>query len=271
MKTKSFIVSFIVAFSVSCSSFKRQATADLTGNMLIPYGRCLQGQGGLELISSASHFGFTFTGKACQVTAYLSDAQGHNYLQYEIDGTYEAKKIKIIGDKHQTFTLSVPHEGTHTVWIYKATEAHTGPIYIKHIQGSSLQAIAKPKAPLIEFIGNSITCGAAADPDEVPCGTGAYHDQHNAYQAYGPRLARKLGVHYVLSSVSGIGVYRNWNSEGPTMPQVYEKADFQEQGTRAWDFARFTPDIVSISLGTNDFSGGDGKKRRLPFDSGSFV
>ncbi|MCU7550204.1 hypothetical protein OCK74_13865 [Chitinophagaceae bacterium LB-8] len=27
---------------------------------------------------------------------------------------------------------------------------------------------------------------------------------------------------------SGIGVYRNWNSDGPTMPQVYEAAIFQE-------------------------------------------
>jgi hypothetical protein len=28
---------------------------------------------------------------------------------------------------------------------------------------------------------------------------------------------------------------------------------------------------VSIALGTNDFSNGDGKRQRLPFDSGAFV
>jgi hypothetical protein len=71
--------------------------------------------------------------------------------------------------------------------------------------------------------------------------------------------------------VSGIGAYRNWNSDGPTMPQVYEKVDFQENHPNKWDFSQYTPAIVSIALGTNDFSHGDGIKKRLPFDSTEFV
>ena len=65
-----------------------------------------------------------------------------------------------------------------------------GPIFIEKITGKKLHALQRPNAPLIEFIGNSITCGAAADPSEVPCDAGVYHDQHNAYAAYGPRVAR---------------------------------------------------------------------------------
>ena len=106
---------------------------------------------------------------------------------------------------------------------------------------------------------------------ETPCGTGEYHDQHNAYFAYGPRVARELGVNFLMSSVSGIGIYRNWNSDGPTMPQVYEKADFQDYSTRPWNFTKYNPAIVSIALGTNDYSDGDGVKKRLPFDSESFI
>ena len=98
-----------------------------------------------------------------------------------------------------------------------------------------------------------------------------YHDQHNAYYAYGPRVARALNTGFMLSSVSGIGIYRNWNSDGPAMPQVYEKTDFLEKSERQWDFRKFNPDIVSIALGTNDFSSGDGKKERLSFDSAAFV
>jgi len=159
----------------------------------------------------------------------------------------------------------------HTVWIYKATEATTGPIFIEKIMGRNLQPLKRPDAPLIEFIGNSITCGAAADPSEVPCGTGVYLDQHNAYYAYGPRVARALGVNFILSSVSGIGIYRNWNSDGPTMPQVYEKADLQDNSQRPWIFKNYQPRIVSIALGTNDLSNGDGKRPRLSFDSSAFV
>lgn len=75
----------------------------------------------------------------------------------------------------------------------------------------------------------------------------------------------------MLSSVSGIGIYRNWNSDAPVMPQVYEKVDFQENNPVQWNFDLFTPRVVSIALGTNDFSIGDGKRKRLPFDSAAFV
>jgi hypothetical protein len=78
-------------------------------------------------------------------------------------------------------------------------------------------------------------------------------------------------MNYILSSVSGIGIYRNWNSDGPAMPQVYEKADLQVEDTRMWDFSVYSPQIVSVALGTNDFSNGDGIKKRLPFDSTVFI
>jgi hypothetical protein len=45
------------------------------------------------------------------------------------------------------------------------------------------------------------------------------------------------------------------------MPQVYEKVDFQENNTQHWNFKNSTPQVVSIALGTNDFSNGDGLKR----------
>ena len=125
--------------------------------------------------------------------------------------------------------------------------------------------------PLIEFIGNSITCGAAADPSENPCGSGSYHDQHNAYMAYGPRVARALGTEFILSSVSGIGIYRTWNRDSPNMPMVFENADFQVDGNRKWDFHSFSPSIVSIALGTNDYSNGDRVTPRAPFDPEFFI
>ena len=242
----------------------------LYGDELNPYGRYSINDHSLKLISSAVHFGFIFTGKACQVYAAINDSNGHNYLQYELDGVYQ-KRIKVQGGAAQSITLSAANNGTHTVWIYKATEAQTGPVYIQKITGAHLHALQAGNAPLIEFIGNSITCGAAADTSEVPCGVGAYHDHHNAYYAYGPRVARTLEANYILSSVSGIGVYRNWNSDGPTMPQVYEKTDLTYDSAQQWDFARYTPAIVSIALGTNDMSRGDGVKKRLPFDSAQFT
>lgn len=245
-------------------------TNSLTASQLKPFGRFAQDpQFGLELISSAVHFGIAFQGDSCSIEASIPDADGHNYLQYELDGQYQ-KRLLVSGASKKMLTVHATKSGKHTLWIYKATEAHTGPIFIKQIKGRGLESLAVPVAPLIEFIGNSITCGAAADASEIACGTGVYHDQHNAYLAYGPRVARALQVNFILSSVSGIGIYRNWNSDGPVMPQVYEKTDFQEQGNRYWDFKAYNPTIVSIALGTNDFSNGDGVRPRKPFDADEF-
>ena len=271
IKFNSFFVILSLVF-IHCfpSKLISQASNTLPATSLHPFGRFALTDDRLELITSAVHFGFTFTGKECSVFATITNATAHNYLQYELDGVYQ-KRIKIEGNTKQPFIITASAGGTHTVWIFKATEAQTGPIFIEKITGKNLKSLEERDAPLIEFIGNSITCGAAADASEIPCGTGEYHDHHNAYYAYGPRVARALGANFIVSGVSGIGIYRNWNSNGPTMPQVYEKTDFQETGQRLWNFGMYKPTIVSIALGTNDFSNGDGKKERLPFDSATFV
>lgn len=259
-------------FFFQCVSTKQNTTAAdrLTPAAMHSFGRTMVTEQGLSLIGSAANVGFSFEGTTCTITASIPSWLEHNYLQYELDGVYQ-KRLRVTSKTGESIEITAPSGGRHTVWLYKATEAQTGAVYLQLVQGKNIRALQRPIAPLIEFIGNSITCGAAADPSEVPCGTGFYHDQHNAYLAYGPRVARALGVQFVLSSVSGIGVYRNWNSDGPTMPQVYEKTELQTSGTEDWDFKKYSPAVVSIALGTNDLSRGDGKKERFPFDSARFV
>jgi hypothetical protein len=274
MMFKNIHLVLVISLSLAgCSSSKQNTGAEkiLSAKDIEPYGRYfINDKQELELVSSGVHFGFTFYGNECKVYASNFYTGGHNYIQYVLDGEYQ-KRIRIEGNRMEPIILTALKPGRHTVWIYKATEAHTGSVIIQKIAGQKVAAIKKPTLPLIEFIGNSITCGAAADASEVPCGTGVYHDQHNAYYAYGPGVARALNTEFILSSVSGIGIYRNWNSNGPTMPEVFEKIDFHVNSSSNWNFNKYSPEIVSIALGTNDFSNGDGKKERLPFDSAKFV
>ena len=263
------IALFIVLLGRVASQCKSPGTDVLPATALRPLGRTIiNEQRHLELISAACHIGVEFEDTLCRVRVSLPQNFDHNYIQYELDGVYQ-KRVRI---NHETKTIDIKAAtlGHHSVWLYKTTEAHTSAVVIHNIRAHHIRALQPPAAPLVEFIGNSITCGALADASEVPCGQGVYHDQHNAYMAYGPRVARALGVNYVLSSESGIGIYRNWNSDGPTMPEVYTKIDFQPNGPE-WKFTHYTPQIVSIALGTNDFSAGDGKRARLPFDSALFV
>jgi len=67
-------------------------------------------------------------------------------------------------------------------------------------------------------------------------------------------------------------MHRNWNSPGPTMPDVYGGVYMEyTDSISPWDFSRYTPDLVVIALGTNDFSEGDGKKPRPDLDGDAFV
>ena len=169
-----FLLLLCFAFAGCISSKKSTGASDeLYAKDILAYGRTDMVNNELELISSAVHFGFSFEGDACEIFASLPGGLDHNYLQYELDGVYQ-KRIRISKDSKAPIELRASTGGTHYVWIYKATEASTGAVFIEKIKGRRVKALLNSNAPLIEFIGNSITCGAAADASELPCGQGEY-------------------------------------------------------------------------------------------------
>ncbi|WP_433778961.1 GDSL-type esterase/lipase family protein [Flavobacterium anhuiense] len=226
------------------------------------------------LIGTASSVSFNFTGNECSISLQSVDSyEHHNYVQLVLDGKYIGK-VRIEKGAIQSFPIKVTsNQKEHRLEIYKNTEAQSGNILFAGTT-AKLVPISFKKKKKIEFIGDSITCGAASDPTEVPCDKGEYMDHHNGYYAYGPTLSRAIGADYLMSCVSGIGMYRNWNDEHKDeaiMPDVYPNLYLTKDGSKPkYDFA-FQPDIISIALGTNDFSGGDGKKERLPFNAEKYI
>lgn len=225
------------------------------------------------LISPASSITFSFQGTTTTFKLKSDDSwEHHNYFCLVVDGVYKGR-FKIEKGPAQTFTVSATDDKVHTVTLYKATEAASGTIVFDGSVINGLVPTSAKGVKKIEFIGDSITCGAQSDPSETPCNQGEYFDQHNAYFAYGPVLSRKLNVDFTLSSVSGIGMYRNWNDENivePIMPQVYENLYLNSNADKVFE-ASNQPDLVSICLGTNDMSNGDGQKTRLPFDKDKYT
>jgi len=266
----SLIFTASLLLGINCSTSKAVATVNsIEGSKLKAFGRSLSNGETLELIGSAAHLSVNFDGTSCIVYASIGSGGTRNYLQYELDGNYIGR-LRIDGDQAIPIPIDMASTGRHQLTLYKATEAQTGPIYISKIDAKNIEVVEANSNPIIEFIGNSITCGASSDLSVASCTQGQYQDHHNAYYAFGPRAARALNANYFLSSVSGIGIYRTWNRNGPSMPQLYEKTDLQLQSTRQWDFSRYSPAIVTIELGTNDLSEGDGSPRAA-FDSTVFI
>ena len=226
----------------------------------------------IALISPGALISFNFSGNICEVNL-KGELLPHNYVSFELDGKHLGR-VKIESDSLKPYTIVVPKTNSvHCLKIIKESEASNGTVLIGEVKVEKMEPIQVSSKKYIEFIGNSITCGAASDGSVLPCEEGEYFDHQNVYNAYGPRLARALDVDYMLSSVSGIGIYRNWNDENieePIMLQVYENRYLNTDVSKKYDFSK-QPDIVSICLGTNDFSNGDGVKPRLPFNKKLFI
>ncbi|MFZ1678639.1 MAG: GDSL-type esterase/lipase family protein [Saprospiraceae bacterium] len=237
-------------------------------------GRTIQDiEGNRQLISSASGLKFRFEGDKSIFTLKNEAPDGnYNYISIVLDGIHQ-ERMAIHAHTFISLEIkSLKSAPFHEVEVYKETEAVLGRIVIKSIAADSLLSIRVDERKKIEFIGNSITVGMSDDLSQIPCDKGTWFDQHNAYDAYGPRTARALNLDYMISGVSGIGIYRNWNTDGPTMGTVYDQAYMSaDSKDLQWDFKQFTPDIVTICLGTNDLSAGDGVTPRLPFDTTRFI
>lgn len=225
-----------------------------------------------KLSGAGAFFQVKFKGRSCVLL--LEDQQlygNHSYIAVELDGRYQGR-IKVTKDQTEyPVAQDLSEEGDHSLLVCKATEAQNGYIAFSGIRCEGLLLWDDESGCKIEFIGNSITCGMGLDAEAVPCGSGTWYDQHNAYLAYGPRVARALNADWLLSSVSGIGVTRNWNSPGPTMPEVYQNLYLNTDSSIVWKAETFIPDLISICLGTNDFSDGDGSYERTALDSATFV
>jgi len=266
MFTQKLLLLFIASL-LSCNTSQK---AGAKGEY-VTAGRVEDKGGAVVLISPASSVSFAFKGDQCTIDLKAEDTfEHHNYAVVEIDGKYEGRYTIKTSTTPLSFKLDANKE--HTITIYKATEAANGKVLFL---GTNV-AMAKPKVQpkkKIEFIGDSITCGMGNDYAAIPCDTAEWYDQHNAYYAYGPLASRDLNADFLLSSVSGIGMYRNWNDEHDKeaiMPDVYENLYLNKDNSKKYGFG-FNPDITCIALGTNDFSDGDGKKERLPFNEDKYV
>ena len=241
---------------------------------LLWYGRTLENNAGHRaLVGSASSLKFRFFGDSAIVWMQNVSPNGNpNYITLIVDGKRH-DRMAITSDTMTAFNMPITTKAeTHDIEIYKETEPYCGQVLISAVEAFGMGEFPWPRMKQIEFIGNSIMAGMGADTNIAPCGEGNWCAQHNAYDAFGPQIARALDCRYIITAVSGMGMYRNWNTDGPVMKDVYESMKLSPDATtERFVYGAYKPDLIITCVGSNDLSDGDGVTPRLPFDSTKFI
>ena len=193
---------------------------------------------------SASTVAFTVDGG--DVAVKFKDA-GKNHWQVVIDGRPAAVLALQPGEHSYPVATDLP-AGKHLIELVKRTEPSLGS---SQLTGLTIDDTAKllptPARPRrIEIIGDSITCGFG---NEAPNKEAKFSPEtENAWLTYGAIAARALEADYIAIASSG---KKLWPDN--TIVALYDRV-LHEAATPKWDFAKWTPDVVVINLGTNDFA-----------------
>ena len=179
----------------------------------------------------------------------LADSNNDEY-EVVVDGQPSAVLVTR-GGGHLYGVFRAPASGPHTVTLVKRTEAFFGTTQFLSFQvARSGRLLSPPPRPArrLEVIGDSISCGYGNEAkDQHEKFTAA---TENAYLSYGAVAARAVSADYTCLAWSGRTM---WPKN--TMGEIYDLALPLDPDSR-WDFARWTPDAVVITLSTNDFGGG---------------
>lgn len=194
--------------------------------------------------------------------SYQGD-KGVGLLRAVVDGDWEnAKLITLEGDDTVLVdeVLAVVDKGYHEISLFKCSQALSAGINVSQIRftGTLDKAPAARKRNIL-VIGDSISCGAGAVDTgraEAVC--------DDSYYSFGAMLGRDLDADVSIFAVSGWGIACGGNDPKALIPDIFDKTNHFRDKEEEWDFSSDDPDVVILSLGTNDYRfAGEGRTKVL--------
>ncbi len=197
--------------------------------------------------------------KTTQVSVSLTDVQGTGAFslsaQNESDSTAQTMTTSFDPSVSIPSLTGLDANAVYTVTFRKHIEANYATAVFAGFSMDTAATYLTPPASAarrIEVIGDSISAGYGDLGTVATCNATA--DNEDSEKAYGPVAAAALGADLHLLAWSGKGVYlNNDHTTTETMPMIWTRAVATDANT-AWDTSSWTPQVVVINLGTNDFT-----------------
>jgi hypothetical protein len=186
----------------------------------------------------------------------LKDGQAD--YDIEIDGKIDT----IIRTESNTSKYDISSKlstGNHVIRIMQRSENHWGvAIFGGFYLADGNQLLAAPQKPVrkIEFIGDSHTVGYGNESSSRTCSSTQLRSYTNTNRSFGPIVGKAFHSQYTVLGWSGRGMVRNFGDAAKKSSDPYPNSYGSTLGTISgnWDFTKWIPDLVVISLCTNDFS-----------------
>lgn len=247
----------VLAAAMSAVTAFSQSSFDGSDSRVTYVGRTLVKGADVSFDWSATYVRISFEGNSLAVRASDSHKDYFNvWIDREMSAdadkilTIESRDTLLVLASAQDFGKKAPK--THTVIIQKRTEGEQGTVTFHGFEARNLLQAEPLKERLIEFVGDSYTCGYGSEnsvsTDHFSPAT------ESSSKTYAAILARYFGADYMTISHSGQGIDRNYddNGRGWHMPDRY-LTTFDCSKEHRWTPAA-KPAMTMIYLGTNDFS-----------------
>lgn len=253
------LVTLLSAVPMTASAATTHDLAASAGNVTL-LGRAEVTEDGIAVYTTGAGIAFYAEG-AGDVTLTLSAARLKQYTMQcfgvFVDGErMDRGMIEGVGTQATgPFVITLAEDleaGVHRIEVVRETEENYGSCVFESIDFDGTLSPVAASPLLIEFVGDSLTCGYAsntADLDIKPADV-----EHPLWevgtQTYAYLAAQTLGADFQSVCASGYGVVTGWNADRVTLPEMYNYTSYYHSDSE-WSFAR-KADIVVINLGSND-------------------
>ena len=269
-------VAILAAASMSAASRTAETTIKASDSKITYIGRTEVKDGNVSFDWTGVYAKVKFQGNS--LSFKVSDTK-KNYYNVWLDRSMDTTPDKVVAVHGSDTTIVIfsaeelkarfgkdkkAAKAPHQVILQKRTEGEQGLTTISGFitDGEFLQADA-PKERIIEYIGDSYTCGYGT---ESPNTERFKPETENQNLTYACATARYFDADQIVIAHSGMGIVRNFNSKFTDycMPERYLQT-FDGVKETVWDAksSSVKPNITVIYLGTNDFSRGMQPAERL--------